>query len=104
MSVEEPYEQVLRDALENVFVVAVRRGLDLQRLAAEFDAHRVPGPHQEHILTISLRDTSLAVTAESIPHEWLSMGTGFIDTRFSRRIEDLLSELERHAQRGGHFI
>ena len=104
MSTQEQYEQVLRDAVEDVFVVAVRRGLDTRQLAAEFDAGRGPGPHQEHTLTISVRDTSLAVTADGVPHEWLSTGTGYIDSRFSRQIATLLSELEKKAQREGRFI
>jgi hypothetical protein len=104
MPAREPYEQVLRDALEDVFVVAARRGIDTGQLLAEFDASRGPGPHHEHTLTISARDTSLAVTAHGIPHEWLSTGTGYIDTRFSRRIAGLLSDLEKQAQRAGRFI
>src|SRR5258706_9075070 len=63
-----------------------------------------PGPHQEHALTISVRDTSLAVTADGIPHEWISTGTGYIDSRFSRQIAALLSDLETKAQREGRFI
>ena len=104
MSAQEQYEQILRDALEDVFVVAVRRGLDTRQIAAEFDAGREAGPHQEHTLTISIRDTSLAVTADSVPHEWLSTGTGYIDSRYSRRIAALLSDLERKAQQTGRFI
>lgn len=104
MSTQEKYEQVLRDAVEDVFVVAVRRGLDIRQLAADFDAGRGPGPHQEHTLTISVRDTSLAVTADGVPHEWLSMGTGYIDSRFSRQIATLLSDLEKNAQLEGRFI
>ena len=104
MSTQEKYEQVLRDAVEDVFVVAVRRGLDIRQLAADFDAGRGPGPHQEHTLTISVRDTSLAVTADGVPHEWLSMGTGYIDSRFSRQIAALLSDLEKNAQLEGRFI
>ena len=104
MSTQEKYEQVLRDAVEDVFVVAVRRGLYIGQLAAEFDADRGPGPHQEHTLTISVRDTSLAVTADGVPHQWLSTGTGYIDSRFSRQIATLLAELEKKAQREGRFI
>lgn len=100
----EQYEQVLRDAVEDIYVVAVRRGLDIGQLAAEFDAGRGPGPHQEHTLTISVRDTSLAVTADGVPHEWLSTGTGYIDSRFSRQIAALLSDLETKAQQEGRFI
>lgn len=104
MSTQEQYDQVLRAAVEDVFVVAVRRGLDISQLAAEFDAGRGPGLHQEHTLTISVRDTSLAVTADGVFHEWLSTGTGYIDSRFSRQIGALLSDLEMKAQREGRFI
>lgn len=105
MPTKEQYEQVLRDALEGVFVVAVRRGLDTAQLAAEFDADQGPGLHQEHTLMISIRETSIAATAEGIPHEWLTIGTGFIDTRFSRRIAALLADLEKKAELvGRHFI
>ena len=104
MSTQEQYDQVLRAAVEDVFVVAVRRGLDISQLAAEFDAGRGPGLHQEHTLTISVRDSSLAVTADGVLHEWLSTGTGYIDSRFSRQIGALLSDLEMKAQREGRFI
>jgi len=104
MSPQEQYEQVLRDALEDIFVVAVRRGMDTGQLAAEFDAGRGPGPHQEHTLTISVRDTSLAASAGGVPHQWLSTGTGYIDTRFSRLIAAVLSDLEKKAQQEGRFI
>jgi hypothetical protein len=104
MSVEKQYEQVIRDALEDVFVVAARQGLDTGQLVAQFDADRGPGPHQEHTLTISVRDTSLAVSAPGIPHEWLSTGTGFIDTRFSRQITALTSDLAKKAAKAGHII
>jgi hypothetical protein len=104
MLIQEQYEQVLRDALEDVFVVAVRQGLDTGQIAAEFDADRGPGPHQEHTLTISVRETALAVMADGIPHEWISTGTGFIDTRFSRRIAGLLPDLEKQAQKTGRFV
>jgi hypothetical protein len=104
MATQEQYEQVLRDALEDVFVVAVRQGIDTGQIAAQFDTERGSGPHQEHTLTISVRDTALTVTADGIAHEWISTGTGFIDTRFSRRIAAMLSDLERMAQREGRFI
>ena len=104
MPAQDKYQKLLRNALEDVFVIAARRGLDTGQLAAEFDAGRGPGPHQVHTLTISVRDTSLAVTGDDIPHEWLSIGTGYIDSRFSRRIAALLSDLEQKAQREGRFI
>jgi hypothetical protein len=104
MPTQEQYEQVLRDALEDVFVAAIRQGIDTGQLAAELDADRGPGPDQEHTLTISIRETALAVMADGIPHEWISTRTGFIDIRFSRRIAATLSDLERKAQQAGRFI
>jgi hypothetical protein len=55
-------------------------------------------------LTISVRDTSLAVTADDIPHEWLTTGTGFIDTRFFRRMAALLSGLAKKAEQEGRIL
>jgi len=104
MSSRGQYDAELRDALEQVFVVAARHGLDIGQLAAEFDSGRESGFHDGHSLTISIRDTSIAVTAPAIPHGWLSMGTGFIDARFSRKIAGLLSELETIAKREGRII
>ena len=100
----DSYEQVLRDALEDVFVVAARQAMDTGLLTAEFDVGRDAGPHQEHTLTITLRDSSIAVTADSIPHEWLSMGTGYIDTRFSKLIARLLQDLEKKVQLTGRVL
>jgi hypothetical protein len=101
---EELYEEVLRDALEYVFVVAVRQAMDTRLLAVEFDVGRGPGPHEEHTLTIVVRDSAIAVTAHGIPHEWISMGTGYIDTRFAKRIAALLAELDNKARQAGRFI
>lgn len=104
MPAQELYEKLLRDAIEDVFVVAVRHGLDAGHLIAEFDADRGPGPHQIHTLRVSVRDTSLALTVDDIPHKWLSSGTGFIDTRFCRRVVTLLSDLARKAEQEGHIL
>jgi len=98
MTVETTYEKSLRHALENVHIVAARRGWDIGRLVASFDDGRAPGIYPEHILTISIRDTQLSVTAENIPHEWMEIGTSLIDSRFSRRIVTLLSELENKSK------
>jgi hypothetical protein len=95
MTVEEVYAKSLCHALEHVYVVAARRGLDTSQLDARFDAGRDPGIYQEHTLNISVRNTHLLVTTEGIPHDWLEIGTGFIDTRFSQRIAVLLSDLEK---------
>jgi|SRR5579859_5549496 len=104
MRARELYEKVLRDALEDVFVVAARQGLDTGQLAAHFDVDRGPGPHLVHTLTIAVRETSLAVTADGIPHELLTTGTGFIDTRFYRRIAALLSDLTKKAGQAGRIL
>ena len=104
MPAQELYDKVLRDAIEHVFVVAVRQGLDTGQLVAEFDADRGPGPHQEHTVKVSVLDTSLVVTADDIPHEWLTTGTGFIDTRFFRRVAALLLDLARKAEQEGRIL
>jgi hypothetical protein len=104
MATQEPYEKVLRDALDDVFVVAARQTLDTGQLAAVFDAGRGRGPHQLHTLTISVRGTALSVTADDIPHEWLSTGTGFIDTRFFRRVAALLSDLAKKTEQAGRIL
>lgn len=95
MTIDEEYAKSLRHAVEYVYVVAARRGLDTSKLAADIDHGREPGICQEHSLTISVRGTPLRVTAEGIPHDWITIGTGFIDTRYSQRIAFLLSELEK---------
>ena len=94
----------MADAVEHVHVYAVRHAIDTRLLAVEFDVGRGPGPHPEHTLTISVRDSQISVTGQNIPHEWLSMGTGYIDTRFSKMIAGLLQELDKKAQKEGRFI
>lgn len=95
MTVEVVYEKSLRHALEYVHIVAIRRGWNTVTLVAAFDVGRVPGMYQEHTLTISIRDTHWSATTEGIPHDWVEIGTGFIDSRFSQRIAALLSDLEK---------
>ncbi len=95
MTVEDEYGNSLRHALEFVYVVAARRGLDTGQLLVAIDSGRNPGIYQEHTLMISVRGTSFSVTADGIPHDWIEIGTGFIDARLSQRIGVLLSELER---------
>ena len=97
MTVETPYEKSMRYAREHVHVVAARRGWDTSSLVAVFDEGRVPGIYSEHTLTISVRDTYLSAAASGIPHEWIEIGTGFIDLRFSQRIAMLFTELETKA-------
>ena len=84
--------------------MVAREGLDTGQITAVFDVDRGPGPHQEHSLTISVRDSSIVVTTEGIFHEWLSTGTGFIDTRFSRHVAAMLSDLKRMAQKEGRIL
>ena len=98
------YELVMRDAKDNVFLVAVRQAIDTRLLVVEFDAGREPGLHPEHTLTISVRDAPLAVKADGIPHEWLPVSTGFIDTRFSKLVGGQLADLVKKAQQAGRFI
>ena len=101
---QELYEQVLSDAVEHVFIYALRHSMDTRVLRVEFDVGRGPGPHSQHTLTISFRGTPISATAQNIPHEWLSAGTGFIDTRFSKSVATLLQELNTAAGRAGLVI
>ena len=98
------YEQVLRDALEDVMVVAVRRGLDPAKLVAQFDVNLAPALQQEHTLDIAIRDSSISVQRSGIAHEWLSMGTGYIDSRFSKCVVALLTDLEKKSLQEGRYI
>lgn len=95
MTLEDEYGKSLRHAHEYVCVVAARKGFDMGQLIVAIDAGRDPGIYQEHTLTISVRNTHLLVTAEGIPHDWLEIGTGFIDVRLSHRVAFLLSALEK---------
>jgi hypothetical protein len=101
---EHHYDRVMHDAKENIFLVAARRSIDTRLITVEFDADRGPGPHEEHTLTISLRDSPIAVTAYGIPHEWLPISTDFIDTRLSRLAGGLLMDLVGKAQKAGHAL
>ncbi|HKQ25625.1 MAG TPA: hypothetical protein VJT81_14370 [Burkholderiales bacterium] len=94
MTAETAYEKSLRHALEHIYIVAARRGWDTGTLSAALDHGRAPRVYQEHTVTLSIRDTQFSVAATGIPHEWIEIGTGFIDTRFSQRIATLLAELE----------
>ena len=98
MTVETPYEKALRQSVEHVHIVAARRGWDTGILVAEFDKGRPSHAYQEHTLTISIRGTHLSVSGVGIPHEWIEIGTGFIDSRFSQHIAALLGELERKSK------
>jgi hypothetical protein len=103
---DEPnhYELVLRHAAEDIAVIATRYGINSRHLLVAFDLGREPGRHEEHTVTITIRDTDIAVTAEGIPHYWLGAGTGFIDTRLSRRIGPALIQLDNKAQAAGYRL
>jgi hypothetical protein len=99
------YTQIMHDAVDSVFIAAVRQGVDTRHLKVEFDAGLGAGPHPQHTLTISVRDNpSLVVTGKDIPHEWLPMATGFIDVRFSRLASGLIAELVKKAHESGRLI
>ena len=105
MSKEEKlYETVMNDAVEHVYIYALRHAMDTRVLIVEFDAGRGPGPHEQHTLKITLRDTPLSSTAKDIPHDWLSAGTGFIDSRFSRMVGAVLQDLTLRAKQAGLVI
>jgi hypothetical protein len=97
-------DPVMRDAKEYVFLAAVRHAIDTRMLLVEFDAGRGPGPYQEHTLRISVRDSTLAVTTDNIPHKWLPVSTGFIDTSFSKLVDGMLADLTKKAQESGRFL
>ena len=101
---QELYAQVMRRAKDVVDVVAARHTIDTRRLKVEFDMNSGPAPHEQHTLTISVRDSGVAVSAGEIPHEWLSGDTGFVDTRFSKLVSKLLIELHKEAKKGGETL
>ena len=100
----EKYARVMAGAREDVYVVAARRGLDVAALDVQFNSGRGPGPHQEHVLTISTStgDKAVSVERSSIPHEWIAtLGTGYIDVRFVKCVTILLAKLEEKAAEAG---
>jgi len=58
--------------------------------------------HAEHRLNV--RESDLAVSAFGIRHEWLPISTWFIDTRFSRLVAGLLSDLVKMAESGAFYL
>ena len=98
------YDTVMNDAVEHVYIYALRHGIDTRILGVEFDAGRGPGPHSPHTLTLSLRDAPISATAQDIPHDWLSAGTGVIDSRLSSSVATLLQELRKNARQAGLII
>ena len=101
---QEQYAQVMRRAKDVVDVVAARHTIDTRRLKIEFDVNGGPAPHEQHTLTMSLRDSTVAVSAGQIPHDWLSVDTGFVDTRFSKLVSNLLIELHKEAKKAGETL
>jgi len=99
--VEERYGWVMRDAKEDVFLMAVRRAIDTRLITVEFDAGRGPGQFSEHTLTISMKGATLSVSDHTISHDWLPVGTGLVDTRFSRVVAALLMDLAAKAASRG---
>jgi hypothetical protein len=98
----EQYARVMEGAREDVYVVATRRSLNVGAIAVQFDRGRGPGPHQDHVLTISTRDNTVSVERSGIPHEWVAtLGTGYIDTRFVKCVAALLAKLEKKAAEAG---
>ena len=94
----EAYARALDGAREDVLVIAARRGLPPDAITVRFDAGRDPGPHTEHVLTLSTADNRVVVEERGIPHQWIvTMGTGYIDQRFVRRVTALLFKLEKMA-------
>lgn len=102
--VDKLYETIMHDAVEHVYIYALRHAMDTRVLSVEFDAGRGPGPHSGHTLTIGLRAYPISVSASDIPHDWLSAGTGYIDARLSKSVAALLSELEKKAKQAGLVI
>jgi hypothetical protein len=96
------YTRVMEGAREDVYVVATRRSLNVDAISVQFDPGRGPGPHLDHVLTISTRDNAVSVERSGIPHEWIAtLGTGYIDTRFVKCVTMLLAELEKKAAEAG---
>lgn len=94
----EAYARVLDGAREDVLVIAARRGLAPAAITVRFDAGRDPGPHADHVLTLSTADDRVVVEDRDIPHQWIvTLGTGYIDQRFVRRVTALLFRFEKKA-------
>ena len=94
----------MRRAKDDVYVVAARHGIDTREITIEFDLECGPGLQEIHTLTIAVRNSAVAATAHDIPHEWLPVSTGFVDTRFSRIVSALLIELHKKAKDAGLIL
>jgi len=94
----------LRRAKDDVYVVAARHGIDTREITIEFDQDGGPELQDIHTLTVAIRNSSVTATARDIPHEWLPVATGFVDTRFSRIVSALLIELHKKAKDAGKML
>ena len=104
MASAENYELVMRDAKETVFIIATRRGIDTNLIDVEIDAGLGPGPHQQHVLVISVRGAPLCAIERNIAHHWLADGTGCIHDRFSMLVAALLTNLTADAEKVGRKL
>ena len=100
----EHYERLIKHAVEEIAVIATRHGINSRHLIIAFDVGREPARYNEHTVTLSIRDSDISVTAEGIPHHWLRMATGFVDTKLPRRIGPLLLQLEQRAKAAGRSL
>ena len=98
---QKQYDEALSRAVEDIAIIATRYGINSRNLAIGFDVGRKPARYNEHTITISIRNSDLSVTADGIPHHWLGVATGFVDTRLSRRIGPLLLQLQNQAEAAG---
>lgn len=101
---QKQYDETLSRAVEDIAIIATRYGINSRNLAIGLDIGREPARYNEHTVTIAIRNTDLSVTAEGIPHHWLGVATGFVDTRLSRRIGPLLLQLENQAEAAGYRL
>jgi len=99
---QKQYEESLNRALEDIAIIATRHGINSRHLLIAFDVGREPARYNEHTVTLSIRNSDISVVADGIPHHWLGVATGFVDTRLSRRIGPMLLQLENKAQDAGH--
>ena len=98
------YSLVMRDAVDNVLITAVRQAIDIQKIRVEFDADLDPGELQDHTLTISVRgDPTLSVTVQR--HRPLDANrNGFYRRPIRSSSPALLADLVKKAQDVGRFI
>jgi len=101
---QKDYELALGRAVQDILVIAARYGINTRHIVIAFDVGRDPARYNEHTITIAIRDSDIAVAVEGVPHDWLDIGTGFIDTRLYRRISPLIFELEHKAQEAGRLL